>query len=259
LQRGSNVFARAALLFAALGVTVACTPFSSDSGTAGSSDGGAPEGALLDASGPEASTADAATFDAGRPCSAPACEDFESTAWATTWLGGTASNAPTVTRGSSTSGSRALDVAITGSTTSYVFHGAAPATKLTLTANVLVDKMGDGEVDLLGIGESANPGSQGLYLVHPVAAGQALAVEIEGVAQTSLGADFSAFTAVKLEVDLDAGVYAYTIGGGGGRVEGKLPNALLKTSVTFFVGITFATGVTKPWHIRYDDVAITAQ
>jgi hypothetical protein len=34
---------------------------------------------------------------------------------------------------------------------------------------------------------------------------------------------------------------------------------MLKTSATFFVGVTFAVGVTKPWHIRYDDVAITAE
>jgi hypothetical protein len=258
VQHASKVIAGAALVVAVLGAMAACTPFSSDSGAAGSSDSGAAEGAQLDATA-EASTVDAATLDAGRPCSAPSCEDFETAAWAKTWLAGTASGAPTVTVGPSTSGSRALDVAITGSTTSYVLHGAGPATKLTLTANVLVDQMGDGDVDLLGIGESANPGSQGLYLVHPVAAGQALAVEIEGVVQTSLGADFSAFTAVKLEVDLDAGVYAYTIGVAGGRVERQIPTAMLKTSATFFLGVTFAAGVTKPWHIRYDDVAITAQ
>jgi hypothetical protein len=251
-----RVVAGAALVVAALGVTFGCTPFSSDSGAVGSGDGGAPDGALPDASGvgPEGSTT-----DAGRPCLASACEDFESTSWSTTWLAGPALDAPTVTPGPSTSGSRALDVAIRADTTSYVFHGAGGATKLTLTANILVDTMGDGEVDLLGIGESANPGSQGLYLVHPVAFAQALAIEVSGGGQTPLGADFSVFTAVKLEVDLVAGVYAYTIGSGGGRVEGQLPTTLLKASATFFLGVTFAKGVTKPWHVRYDDVAITAQ
>jgi hypothetical protein len=255
-----KVVAGSALVVAALGVTVACTPFSSDSGAAGSSKGGAPEGGLLDASGlePDASTPDAAAFDAGRLCSPPACEDFESPTWTTAWLVGTAPSAPTVTNGTATSGTRALDVVISDNTTSYVVHGASGATKLTLTANVLVAQMGDGDVDLLGIGESATPGSQGVYLVHQASLGQVLSVEQPGNQQTALASGLSTFTPVRLELDLVAQTYAYTIGAAP-RIARSFSYKPSLLGATFFLGVTYASGVTKPWHIRYDDVAITAQ
>jgi hypothetical protein len=258
VQCRPKVVAGAALVVAALGVTFGCTPFASDTGAAGSGDGGAPDGALLDASGvgPEGSTTDATT-DAGRPCLAPACEDFESTTWAKVWLAASPVNAPTVTPGLATSGTHALDVTISDSTTSYRVHDASGATNLTLTANILVDQMGDGEVDLLGIGDSVAAGPAGIYLVHPALSGQLLAVEEEN-SQTQLAQDFSVFTAVRLELDLAKRTYAYTIGTAP-RITGMLAQTPAQQSATFFLGVTFAKGVTKPWHVRYDDVAITAQ
>jgi hypothetical protein len=257
LKRERSVaFAPGCLVFGVASVVaLACSPF----GAAGDGpDGGSPSdgasadgGVLADDGGP--------IEDAGRSCAPPSCVDFEDGGWPSTWKVVGDPKLLLVSPGRATSGTRALDVAFADSPAVFTV-GAAQISKVTVAANVLVLAYGNGEVDLLGIAESAEYAAKGIFLAHPAANGASLVVEapLGDVSPLGAAADFGRYVPVRLELDFRTDEYAYAVAGGA-PVKKAFGKKFTAQSLTVLVGPSYTKGVTKPWRVRYDDVEITTE
>ena len=106
--------------------------------------------------------------------------------------------------------------------------------RFSVSANVIVDAFGNGEVDVLGVAEQASTNVPGLYLVHPSAAGANLAIEVPGGPTVPLAASFANFTPVKMELDLVDQTYAYSVGTASS--SGKFTPALMSTNLVVVIG-----------------------
>lgn len=236
----------AVLVGGSITALASCASFGAASDTTGG-EGGAGEGAVLEGGAP---VVDGEVSDVRRPCMAPSCTDFDNGAWPAKWNVVGDGGALTVSEGQTTSGKFALDVVFTHEV-AFLAIDVAKATKVTVTANVVVVAFGDGEVDLLGIAEKQATNVPGVYLIQK---GRSPFLEIPGSPGVSLASSFATFTPITLVVDGAGQTYAYTVGGE--TVRGVLLPALNVTTLSVLIGGVFSSGVTIPWHVRYDDVEI---
>jgi len=200
------------------------------------------------------SIVDATITDAGRPCNSGSCVNFDDGKWPDGWSVNGDGDALTVTPGPTTSGGFALDVVFRDQL-AFLSVDVAGASKVTVTANVLVLQFGSGETDFLGIAEEATTGASGLFLVHPRLSGERLAVELpKNEAQLALESPFTTYTPVRLELDLAAKTYAYTVGSE--TKNGPVTSPPSSGKLAVVIGGNFVESGSNPWHLRYDDIEI---
>ena len=241
-------------VMATAAVATACSPFGSanadDAGTL--PEGGSPEGGSPEGGSPEGGS----TVDASARCVPDGCVDFEAQTWPNTWKvqGDPASVAVTV--GPSTSGMYALDFKFQ-SKAAFLAIDVSHMTSVTVRANVDVLQFGDGEVDMFGISESPVVGASGFHLVHKVSKLATLAVELgAGGAQQDLKSSFLGYTSVMFHYDAASNTYSYRVGSEPLQ-SGVLGGAVSASNMAVTIGPSASSGVTAPWHVRFDDVEIT--
>lgn len=207
----------------------------------------------------EGSVADGALRPEGSaasgPCAAAPCVfDFEEGKLPAAWAPAGNIGTLLVTDGMSTSGTKALDVSLSTSEPAFLVLDLGRARRAAVTASVLVLTRGTGEVDFFGLCDKATA-EPGLYLVHSGSSIQ-FAVEPPLAGVELIAQSFSSYTAVRLEVDLVARTYSYSLGANPPKSGTLAKNALGAASLYVLLGAPYAMGVTQPWHVRFDDVKV---
>ncbi len=237
----------ASLVAASVGVLASCGSFGASSDGAGS-EGGVEDGA---------STVDATITDGGRTCNPADCRNFDDGQLPGGWSVNGDGGGLTVSPGAATSGGFALDLVLKNDL-SFLAVDVGGASKVSVTANVLVVQFGDGEVDLLGIAELANTGVSGLYLIHPPASGASLSIELpKNEDHFPVAATFMTYTPVTLEIDFIRKKYFYSVGGVPKSGDINMPFAA--TTAAVLIGGQYSMNVNTPWHVRYDDIQIVVE
>jgi hypothetical protein len=229
---------------------MACSSFGAADDAAGTAEAGTLDGGmgLTDASTDGRGITDA------RACDPATCTSFDDGTLPASWTVNGLGSELTLVEGGTTPNGFALDLVFKDSL-AFLSVDVAGATKVAVTANVQVVQFGDGEVDLLGIAEAPMTEVSGLYLVHPAAKGASLSVELpKNQGQLPLGAPFTSYTPVKLELDLAGRTFAYTAGTEVLRGVVNTPPSPAQLAV--LIGAQYSSGATLPWHVRYDDIDI---
>jgi hypothetical protein len=224
----------------ALGVVSgACTKFAGDEPAAPGADGG------TDGPSPDGGT-----------CGFDFCEDFEGK-WTTRWQAA-GTELSEATEGESTSPTKALDVVRAPLSSPHLISRELGGGRVfTLSVQVRVVAMGDGEMDLVGILGSTKPAGPnvGLVLVRPRGRTNYV-IEPEGAESKPIHAKFDSYARVTLVVDLDEREFRYDVDGQTGMIPIADPKWQPKV-LHAVLGAFYEQTVTVPWHIRYDDVGIT--
>lgn len=90
-----------------------------------------------------------------------------------------------------------------------------------------------------------------------VTSGKSLAIEAPLTGRTTLKETFTSYTPVTIDGDLVSGAYGAKVGSSprfSSMGDAEANGAALPLEVR--VGIHFAMNVTRPWHVRFDDVEI---
>lgn len=232
----------------ALVPAVACSPFTAADDPDASSD------ASFDAAAAEAAS-DADAGAASTPCVSPTCEDFETTKWTSSWM--PSGTGVSVSSGPSTSGTKAIDLLLPGNSGGFYWRALGGARHVSVTLQMKVFSPGTGEVDFISISEQPMD-SKGVHVAHSNSTHDYV-FEIPvntGKGTTELATSFDVYTPVTIDLDLNLHSCKVTIG-----------NALVPTNdldpswapsaLYLLVGASFAANVTQPWHVRFDDAAVT--
>jgi hypothetical protein len=193
----------------------------------------------------------------------PPCETFETSEWSRLWpRSASGSGVLEVTEGESTSGTRALDLAIRAADGEAVLSFSAGVTprRIVASVNVLVLVKGDGELDLFEIVEGPELSARGIHFVHQASSGSYVSESSASYPKQilPLGGMFATYTRVTLELDFNASRYTVMVGSQV-RATGEL-DTTWKPSVLFvMVGAAYTQNVTKPWHVRFDDVSVVTE
>jgi hypothetical protein len=234
-----------------LGAAPGCTSFGSADVAAAPPEAGSTDGGSTEAS---PVLGDAAA-DVGRPCAPPNCLDLEDGRIPNEWAQNGSGSPIVVTAGPSTSGTHALDVTVGADAPTFLVRDLTAFKHVAITANVLIVAEGAGEVDLLGISHMPLAAEDSLYLVHSGDSAE-YAIELP-TGKVPLGQRFKEYVPIRLEVDLVQSSYVYQVGAGAPQ-QGKLATTAFPGKKLYvLLGAAWATSITKPWHIRFDDIEVT--
>ncbi len=190
----------------------------------------------------------------GACAAAPCIFDFEDGQLPAGWAPAGKIATLLVTDGTSTSGTRALDITLKSDDPAFLALDLGSAQHAAVTAQVLVLSRGDGEVDFLGLSDLTTT-VPGLLLVHNDNMNQYV-VELPVAGVEPIARPFTTYTPVRLEVDLVGRTYSYRLGTDPERKAPLAKGAFPAGKLNVLLGLSYATGVTKSWHVRFDDVKV---
>jgi len=222
------------------------------------------EASVITVDPPDAGAAVDGAAPSGLCGNATVCETFDTPDWMKAWPAATPGTTLATMPGDATSAPSSLVISLknNNSIESLLRPLRVGAKRYYARLQIKVSALGDGEIDLFGLRNSMDPRNPGALVLVYSANQRGLVLERSSTTtsdteQTLVTSDLSNWTEVTIGLDYTlraAGQFTVTVNNV--PLFGKdLPADFPKpTAISVELGLLFASGVTRQWTVRVDDV-----